>query len=249
MPGIFDSILTKTTSDLALLSIFHTTQDNKKNHENILAKKILKVSDCPVYKEPLLYLFYGRPAYKIPAPHYPMCFVFKFDDSDLSNIRRKMAFDSGAFYYKRMDKFFPSGAKLEDFEIANLPMEFLQRFIKIFFNNNSNYFDSIVNNPLPEFQNDLLKSYVSLIQSPDQESLDDRRKSLEIQFGSAFDLSTKKPEILIISSAHIENEEERINLEQELGCLVKIIDQNRSCDFNLEIHGLVRSHFEQKAFL
>ncbi len=250
MAGIFDPILGVATSNLVLLNICHTTKDSIENHKNIIGKQRLSVSDCPVYKEPLLYLFYGRPAYKVPAPHYPMCFIFQLDDADVNNIRRKMAFDSGAFYSKRMEKYFPgTTAKLEDFEIANVPMEYLPRFIKLFFDTNANYYDSKVHDPLPEYSEDLVNRYIAMIKSTDDSDLDDRRKSLEIQFSSDIDMSIKRPEMLIISSAYIENDDEKTILEELSGCSIEIYEQSKSCDFHMEINVLVRSYFGQKAVL
>jgi hypothetical protein len=69
----------------------------------ILEERELRTVQCPVYDEPLVYLFYGRPAFKpladmdasAMAELWPMCLVF--DASLMARASRILPFDSGGY--------------------------------------------------------------------------------------------------------------------------------------------------------
>ena len=88
-----------------------------------------------------------------------------------------------------MEKYFPgSTAMLVDFEIANVPMENLQKFVNLYFGINANYYDAKVSDSIPIYSQDLVKRTINMIQSPDEFNLDGRRKALEIQFSPDFNM-------------------------------------------------------------
>src|ERR1017187_6871464 len=69
----------------------------------IAATEQLEPTECPVFKEPLLYLFCGRPSYRpnskdLPSSlgsMAPVCFVLR--PEALASVARVFPFDSGAF--------------------------------------------------------------------------------------------------------------------------------------------------------
>ena len=78
---------------------------------------------CKVFGEPLVYLFYGRPAYRTkrsgPLPlayDLPIALVFKTSFT-LEYIRRVFPFDTGAYDNGLYQRFFHPDTKLEDFEL------------------------------------------------------------------------------------------------------------------------------------
>jgi hypothetical protein len=250
MPSVFTELLESTTSDLPLLGLCHTARDTKSNHEVFFKRNTIETELCDVYQEQLIYLFYGRPAFKVPAAYYPMCFVFRLENEDIDRIKRKMAFDTGAFHNGYMADYFEgSNAQLGDFEIENQPLEYLSRFVRYFFENNTQYYDGGVNPALNGGHQDVINRYVLMLKEADTDNLDGRRRSIEIQFGQNIDLNQKTPEMLIVSSAHIENEQEKSKLEEQLNCKVILYDQSKSGDFYHDIHGLVRQYFDEKSRL
>jgi hypothetical protein len=88
------------TENSVLLPLCHTTAFA--NCEDI-AKNGLVPTNCDVYKEDLLYFFYGKSRYLInrkkldvltPLERRPMAFLFRFDSVQ---IKRYLPFDSGGF--------------------------------------------------------------------------------------------------------------------------------------------------------
>ncbi|SEK00155.1 hypothetical protein SAMN05518849_1256 [Sphingobium sp. AP50] len=81
---------------------------------------------CPVFnKEPLIYFFYGRPAYRASAQiqsngldaYAPICIIMKPDAADP---RRIFPFDSGAFHHHLLADFTHHRMMKEDFELDAL---------------------------------------------------------------------------------------------------------------------------------
>src|ERR1700730_8150266 len=58
----FASLVSRATGIGELLPLTHTTDAYA--FRNIISTRQLEVSDCIVFREPVLYLFYGRPAYR-----------------------------------------------------------------------------------------------------------------------------------------------------------------------------------------
>ena len=83
------------------LPLVHATQCKHLN--SIATSHLLAPKRCPVFKESLLYFFYGRPAYRdtdhhTPAraiPFYPLCFIFR-PETVSKSAKRVFPFDSGA---------------------------------------------------------------------------------------------------------------------------------------------------------
>lgn len=83
------------------LGLVHCTPVVRGIH--VLGSRRLDPSNCPVYAEPLVYLFYGRPAFKpladmnasAMAELWPMCLVF--DAELMSRAVRILPFDSGGY--------------------------------------------------------------------------------------------------------------------------------------------------------
>lgn len=84
------------TADLPLV---HTTP--ARSLRDIMASKSLSPTECPVFTgEQLVYLFYGKPSYKVGGTTQknwlmPVCFLMTIES--LRSIKRIFPFDSGAF--------------------------------------------------------------------------------------------------------------------------------------------------------
>lgn len=104
----------------------------------------LEVRDCKVFKEKLLYFFYGKPSYPVSEKittnrtdfeYCPVCFIVPLDKVSLYKIH---PFDTGAFDANMYKDFFHHSMSIEEFELDNTVDSILQ-YIKVFYGNNDNY--------------------------------------------------------------------------------------------------------------
>lgn len=146
----------------------------------------IKPSDCKVFNEPILYLFYGRPAYRpnggrADAPslsaYAPTCFVLP---PLTVTINRIFPFDSGAFKRGAMDGHKHHSMNLEDFLLepdANTP----RRLVRLFYGDLESYF---LNKPLadPRYPASVMEAeaYHSLARSEGNKGLDERATTIEL---------------------------------------------------------------------
>jgi len=99
---------------------------------------------CRVFGEPLVYFFYGRPAYKtkrsgsLPLSYdLPVALIFKPEFS-LSQIRRIFPFDTGAFHDGLYKPYFHPDSQISDFELdAN--MSSVKRLLGTFYTTGEEY--------------------------------------------------------------------------------------------------------------
>jgi hypothetical protein len=96
---IRDSSNTISESNL-LLPFYHTCRGE--TFRTIASSGSVAATHCKEFQENLLYLFYGRPAYRIAGEkttldlgQFPVCFILKRDS--VRNVKRIFPFDTGAF--------------------------------------------------------------------------------------------------------------------------------------------------------
>lgn len=145
---------------------------------------------CPVYKEALVYAFYGRAAY-VPnggqqvvfdLPYAPVCFVF---DAHLAPFRRLLPFDSGGI--QRYTPPLHHKCTRKEFEMTP-DIDSARRLIGHFYGGNQAYFrdrpqTGVTVNPLHA----TMLSYHTLISSHAQ--ADERKSAIEVQFAAPLHLS------------------------------------------------------------
>jgi len=147
----------------------------------------LATSPCSVFNEPLLYLFYGRPAYRVAAQiegtgqdaYWPICFVLK---PGIAGAKRTYPFDSGAFHHGRFADYCHRDMIKEDFQLDADPSS-PGRVIGLFWDGARDYFDNI---GFSDFVPDPLafeaKSYFEMIRSNSNAPFDERHSTIELQF-------------------------------------------------------------------
>lgn len=151
----------------------------------------LEPAPCTVFDdEPLLYFFYGRPAYRAAAQaqsngldaYAPICLVMK---PDAVPPRRIFPFDSGAFHNHLLADFTHHKMVKEDFELdcmADMP----GRLINLFWSSGEAYFNNRdTSNYVPEAMAFEAKSYQELIRFKGKSGFDDRASTIEIQAAEA----------------------------------------------------------------
>lgn len=169
----------------------HTTDGL--SFEEILKSNTLTPVRCRVFRERLLYLFYGCPAYR-PNPHslptsvpayFPVCLVFA---PKCATIKRIYPFDSGAFskgFYKR---YLPSRVTRARFELER-SLDTPGRLVHAFYGTNENYYDG---KPATRHSFNALKSevrcYHKLICERRSSKADLRRGIAEIQTSESLPL-------------------------------------------------------------
>ncbi len=163
---------------------------------DIILSGELRTRPCTVYTgEDLLYLFYGRPAFKplpgLPASaiaeHLPMCLVV--DPTLLGDAVRILPFDSGG--YGRYAAHTGPLVQRADFELGpgcEVPM----RLVRAFFETNRNYYIQTPTSndaAIPVSQREA-KAFARLSRDPALADDDDRRSTIEVQIGRAVPLAT-----------------------------------------------------------
>jgi len=191
-------ILTKSKTTPCLMPLFHVCTSYA--FRSIFNDLRLDTKPCKVFNEPLLYFFYGKPAYRIKegsevgdASMFPVC--WGIDANSIEDIVRIYPFDSGSFdgiiSQKIADHF-----KLDNFKLDN-NLETIQKFISFFYETNNNYFKgapSLDNASIPP-QAYELQTLLRLAEDRDKK-LDDRANTIEIQINKPTNIGIKDIKIL-----------------------------------------------------
>lgn len=174
------------------LPLVHST--NCVQFAQMQATGVLAPQDCPVFGEPLLYFFYGRPVYRpskrgaTPDTRYdlcPVCFVFK--PGALGSCARVFPFDSGALDAGLFD---PPIARADRDNYSLAPvLQTAQRLVEVFFETNGQYYlgepRKVFAAPAGELE---IERYWQLITSSGEADFDERRSAIEVQCGAAVTL-------------------------------------------------------------
>lgn len=156
---------------------------------DVLTTGELLPTPCRVFGDDLLYLFYGRPAYRAAQEeasngidaYWPVCFVL---ESAVVQPTRCYPFDSGAYQrglyadhvYHRMIK--------EDFEISPSPTT-PSRLVNLFWQNDRAYYEADGQRGLRQMDVDPfdfeIKAYRDLIASRERAPFDERSSAIEVQ--------------------------------------------------------------------
>jgi hypothetical protein len=149
---------------------------------------------CPNFREPLLYMFYGRPAYRKNmtvrpsrnTAYAPVCLVVQPDNVVA---KRVFPFDTGAFDAGMMEELFHSKMRAVDFGLE-ADLVSARRLVRLYFGDNRRYFH---NRPGPtpsmgtfDFE---AKCYDELIRKAAEGDIDERLSTIEIQSDDAVDLA------------------------------------------------------------
>lgn len=176
---------------LSALPLLHTT--NLFSFSQICECDSIQPTYCKFLMDDLLYLFYGRPAYRTAAGNvgftakYSWPVVFAFRPEAVRGIIRVFPFDTGAFIRGMYAAFIDDRQKLDDFNAGN-SFTSAQRIVEAFYRSNEEYFRnySTKNVDIDEFDfttagiQDIIRS--QQVQARDVPSpRDERVTSIEIQ--------------------------------------------------------------------
>jgi hypothetical protein len=176
------------------LPLIHTTKSRRL--AAIAESGILSPQPCPIFEEPILYLFYGRPSYRdtnsLPQKDIsfcPVCFIFR-PETVSKSLARIYPFDTGA---SNKEMYKPEISSDEALQKYVLPPTILsaQQVIEKFFDTNQQY---ILVNPKESIafalDDETSKKYYQLITSGGTDECDDRKSAIECQSVTAVNLKT-----------------------------------------------------------
>lgn len=165
----------------------------------IITGEVIRPTKCDVYEEDLIYLFYGRPAYRVnqSASHrlpWSVPILFVFDPEKTFSLRRIMPFDSGAFAKGMYGKTFADRSRSSDFELEP-ELESAQRLVTGLYGGNKEYYRGETNKILELSDFDFeLQGIQYLAQQPGQQmpnssnKLDERASAVEIQISNEINI-------------------------------------------------------------
>ncbi|MDN5201491.1 hypothetical protein QQ008_08965 [Fulvivirgaceae bacterium BMA10] len=213
---------------------------------------------CDVFEdEDLIYCFYGVPAFKetknkklkVQDALYPVCLIF--DMERLGQPKRISPFDSGAFHNKMYDEYLTERMPMKNFlfegKFSNSGN--IKKLVKLFYDRNSNYFDSIVtlNEDLevPGGQHEVVH-YCRMIKDSGYFP-DDRRQVIEVQYDQ--DLSLPDALVAIVLPRKLDKDKSFIRPLIEGAKNVEIIRYTpnskrfRADQYYLVLYNAVRNFF------
>lgn len=219
-PNNFTEYILKTIpSNERPLPLTYTTDGY--GFREFLEDQKLKPGPCNVFNEELLYLFYGRPAYRVGSEVEPTKFNFFFPVCILLNpecikvVKRLYPFDSGAFATNLYSEYMHKNFNLDNFLVnpnpnapGQIPFpETPAHIISSFFDNNRNYYDDNIRESVGFGSLDFeAQSYYELIKSKRQSIFDDRRSAIEIQTDEIIPLSSDTVCAVVLPQAFMDDE-------------------------------------------
>ncbi len=185
--------LERFDADEAPMPLMHSTATAL--GARIIVEGELRTRSCTVYGTDLLYLFYGRPAFK-PLPgtapsgiheHLPMCLVL--DPALLGDALRILPFDSGG--YERYAAHVGHLLGRPDFELGpggDIPM----RLVRAFFDSNANYYRANLTADAGRISivHEAARAFARLGRDQSLADDDDRRSTIEVQIARSVPLAT-----------------------------------------------------------
>jgi hypothetical protein len=148
---------------------------------------------CDVFNEDLIYLFYGRPAYRSrqgsqygdPIALCPLCFVFKPRTISRS-IHRIFPCDSGAVSKSTFEpELHPND--LHELELDPV-IASAQRLVSLIFQSNKDYFYGRVKPGIAFPNGTASQRYSNLLLRPGPVDFDDRKSAIEVQLDQTISL-------------------------------------------------------------
>jgi hypothetical protein len=203
--GYFKEWLSKVGSNQqSLLPITHISKGF--SARKIIDSGLIAPVECPVFKEDLVYAFYGRVAYRVagggPLKLEGVCpFCFVFDGELVKRSKHVHPFDTGAYAKRLYKHVFDDQLEISDFEISGDP-QLPNALVHRIFGGAENY---LVGN-LSEVPSadDLcapsemeVRAYHELISSLGRNEPDDRVYSIEITFSDALLLSEHLKAVIV----------------------------------------------------
>lgn len=211
---------------------------------------------CPVFNnEPLVYLFYGRPSYRVNSQvlasairaYAPVCFVLK--PGIIQSPTRVFPFDSGAFHNELFHASMHRKMQRDDFALEP-DLTSPQRLISLFFGDNSSYYDNkplaVVDLPPLAFE---ASSYQALITDRQENVYDERISSIEIQVGDDIGLKDAVEAVVLPDAFLVKEVAGSLTAIGAEAIPYAFIDRLRPELYAATIYPIVRDYFRRRGYL
>lgn len=183
-----------------LLPLVHTT--TAYSFDEICTGDHIEPENCHHFNEKLIYLFYGRPAYRVEDStksslefNWPIIFIFH--PEKITDIKEIYPFDTGAFFFKLYEKFFSRKTQVTDFSLPG-SIEYAMKLVGIYYDTSDNYYRGMshknVDLPNRSFEAQAVQELARLppfttSESPDARRRDERSTSIEVQSATPIDIT------------------------------------------------------------
>jgi hypothetical protein len=165
---------------------------------------------CNVFNEPLIYLFYGRPAYRAQesqqlrlSARAPVILIFNNDIE--SSGARLLPFDSGAFK-SRYEPWRHQEMKLSEF-LMPCGQDAAERHVSEFFGSKGNYLNMQPSRPTRPYSGEFeVETIAEILNDHSAEPADDRRLAIELQLNRSLLLTNADTYALVIPESISEAE-------------------------------------------
>ena len=194
------------------LPFFHTCRG--RDFRGIFTKKFLIPSECPEFHEKLLYLFYGKPAYRIHSTglsskdigRFPVCFVI--NTKSAGSIKRIFPFDTGALIHDVLKDVCGEEKNPAKYELGT-DVDVISQFISFFYGSDKQYFmanPQISQRDIPGFSFELQQIYL-LISERSEKQWDNRAYTIESQCVTDISISKTNISAIIMPSIYMNSQE------------------------------------------
>lgn len=210
--GRFAEFVGRQPSDIDELPLIHSTRCERVLE--IAKTSRLEPHDCPVFREPLVYFFYGRPAYqsrcgKRPTTDimfFPVCFVFK-PYLHWPKIQGIFPFDSRAAKEGKFRRHIPPAA-FRHYELKSC-IDSAKRIVRHFFETNDAYYITTAKRGVvfPPAEQEAQR-YYALITTKGETSDDDRRATIEVRMRDGIILKDRL-QAVVLPTSFLQNSEIR----------------------------------------
>lgn len=191
---IFHKFIAGHERALPFLPIVHTTTVTR--FGEILQTNKLRLTVCKYYKKKLLYMFYGKPAYRLRRgsddlitrllADAAVCFVLNAIKGP--DMHRAFALDTGASFGHRYDDYLPQGVSIDDFEIAANP-DTVAKLVKAFFGENEKYVNGSSRRDIKISALDRVSEVYNAIASSTVSPFDERACTCELQYDAELEIN------------------------------------------------------------
>jgi hypothetical protein len=239
----FSDYVQKQAIDPVELPIVHTTEYFRL--ASIQAANALEATACKIFKEPLLYFFYGRPAYRdasriTPARDvgfYPICFVLRAG-AVCKNAKRLYPFDTGASQAGLYEPAVKRGDALTNYPVL-AAVESARRIVRCFFETDERYLsgEPRVGLSFSSSEEDA-HSYYRLITGGGHPDCDDRSSAVEVQLAETVELRDSVMAI-VLPTCFLEDDALAKTILQTWRAQPLTYDADKGMR-PLEFHGIVR---------
>ena len=200
------------TTNLMQLSYFHTCRGQE--FRDIFCSSQLAPTRCSEFDEDLLYVFYGKPSYRVPengkaskdAGRFPVSFILKLEDN--SAVSRVFPFDTGALINKVFVDVCGDNYNPAKYELGS-ELSQIAKFVSLFYGSDQGYFYAKPKPDVGPFEGFSyeLQHILTLIKDTSDRSWDDRAHTIEVQCKKPISLSGGQVEAIILPSMYLNTED------------------------------------------